>query len=44
MAATLPNSRPAGYYAPSKIFELHGNPEETTTAPYADDPPAARAV
>ncbi|MND40399.1 3-oxoacyl-[acyl-carrier-protein] reductase FabG [compost metagenome] len=44
MAATLPNARPGGYYGPSKIFELRGNPKETMTAPYADDPAAARAL
>ncbi|KNY35783.1 SDR family NAD(P)-dependent oxidoreductase [Agrobacterium sp. SUL3] len=44
MAATLPNARPGGYYGPSALFELRGSPKETTTAPYADDPVAAREL
>ncbi|ARM91741.1 short-chain dehydrogenase/reductase SDR family protein (plasmid) [Rhizobium sp. CIAT894] len=40
MAATLENARPGGYYGPGGFIELRGNPVETRTAPYADDPSA----
>ncbi|WP_237357442.1 SDR family NAD(P)-dependent oxidoreductase [Rhizobium phaseoli] len=44
MAATLENARPGGYYGPGGFVELRGNPVETRTAPYADEPAAWQAL
>jgi hypothetical protein len=43
-AATSPDAKPAGYYGPSRLFELVGPPEPARISRAAQDPAVAQRL